>query len=49
MPNAITDLLTSAKILADANKDNILSYLIEMALLEARETKMADVKAKRAA
>lgn len=38
MPNAITDLLKSAKILADANKDYILSYLIEMALLEVQHS-----------
>ena len=38
MPNAITDLLTSAKILADANRVDMLSYLVAMALAAARET-----------
>lgn len=39
MSYPINDLLTSAKILAEASGDRMLSYLIEMALLEARESK----------
>jgi hypothetical protein len=49
MPNAIMDLLTSAKILADVNKDSMLSYLIDMAMQESRDAKKAYAKAKKAA
>jgi hypothetical protein len=38
MSLAITDLLSSAKILANARKDHILSYLIDTALLEVQPT-----------
>ena len=34
----VTDLLQAAKLLADAQQDVILSYLICMAILEARQT-----------
>ncbi|WP_426130535.1 hypothetical protein [Pararhizobium sp. PWRC1-1] len=47
MPDAIMDLLESAKILSDANSDYTLSYLIGMAILQARET--APKKQKKAA
>lgn len=49
MPNAIIDLLESAKILASSNGDRVLCYLIDMALLEARENQLVLVKAKAAA
>ncbi|WP_162493788.1 hypothetical protein [Pararhizobium polonicum] len=52
MSNTIIDLLESAKILANVanvNDDNILSYLIEMALIEARETKSVPFDAEKAA
>ena len=39
MKTAITDLLESVKILAKANGDQMLCYLIDIALLESRETK----------
>lgn len=45
MSNTVTELLESAKILANVNGDNLLSYLIEMALIEARETKSVPVAA----
>jgi len=47
MADTIIDLLESAKILSDANSDHTLSYLIGMAMLQARET--APKKQKRAA
>jgi hypothetical protein len=34
----VTDLLQAAKLLADAQQDVMLSYLICMAILEARQT-----------
>ncbi|WP_426125374.1 hypothetical protein [Pararhizobium sp. PWRC1-1] len=34
----VTDLLQAAKLLADAQQDVILSYLICMAILEAQQT-----------
>jgi len=34
----VTDLLEAAKLLADAQQDVMLSYLICMAILEARQT-----------
>ncbi len=34
----VTDLPQAAKLLADAQQDVILSYLICMAILEARQT-----------
>lgn len=49
MPNAITDLLESAKILAKANNDQMLCYLIDMALHEAKESKAISATIKRAA
>lgn len=41
MPNRshITDLLEAAKLLADSQQDSVLSYLICMAILEAKQTK----------
>lgn len=49
MQMAIIDLLQSAKILAIANDDKMLSYLIEMALLEARDSNVRDMPEKKAA
>ncbi len=49
MPKAIVDLLESAKILAKANNDQMLCYLIDMALHEAQEGKAASAAIKRAA
>ncbi len=49
MQMAIIDLLQSAKILAIANGDRMLSYLIEMALLEARQSSASAVTEKKAA
>lgn len=49
MENTIVDLLESAKILAKVNGDQMLGYLIEMALVEAREGQPASAKAKKAA
>ncbi|WP_428428347.1 hypothetical protein [Pararhizobium sp.] len=49
MTNAITDLLESAKILAKANNDQMLCYLIDMALHEAQESKAVSTAIKRAA
>lgn len=49
MLNAITDLLVSAKILADANKDSMLSYLIEMALHENQNSAGHPIKVKKLA
>jgi hypothetical protein len=49
MPNAITDLLESARILAKANNDQMLCYLIDMALHEAHESKAVSTPIKRAA
>lgn len=48
MPDTIIDLLESAKSLAKANGDVMLSYLIEMAEQEARESRAA-TKARKAA
>ncbi len=47
MKTAITDLLESAKILAKANGDQILCYLIDIALLEAREIKAGSAVGKK--
>jgi len=49
MATTIIDLLESAKILAKVNGDQMLSYLIEMALVEARDSHPAHGKAKKAA
>jgi hypothetical protein len=49
MKTAITDLLESVKILAKANGDQMLCYLIEIALLESRETKALAPSEKKAA
>ncbi|MDW5316778.1 hypothetical protein [Rhizobium sp. PL01] len=49
MPNAIMDLLESAKILARASDDRMLMYLIEMAQQEAGAAKRAGDEPKKAA
>ncbi len=47
MSDAILDLLESAKMLSDANSDYTLSFLVGMAIRQARET--APKKQKKAA
>lgn len=39
----VTDLLQAAKLLADAQQDVMLSYLICMALLEAKQTQRENI------
>jgi len=41
----VTDLLHAAKLLAEAEHNVVLSYLICMALLEARQTKAKTAQA----